>query len=240
MVDMEINITICDDEHTQIEYLNALVSKWAIKRDIVVYISEYMNAESFLFAYEDNKTLDILLLDIQMKNMDGVELARRIRIENEVVQIIFITGYADFISEGYEVSALHYLIKPIKEEKLYEVLDKAVTRLHKVEKTILINTADEIRRINLNEILYIEAFAHSVKIETNNGAVETKIAISEINKMLNYSFIRCHRSYIVGLKHISHITKTDVILDNGLKIPLARRLYKDVNHAFINYYRGGK
>lgn len=240
MVDMEINITICDDEYTQIEYLNALVSKWAIKRNIVVYISEYMNAESFLFAYEDNKTLDILLLDIQMKNMDGVELARRIRIENEVVQIIFITGYTDFISEGYEVSALHYLIKPIKEEKLYEVLDKAITRLHKVEKTILINTANEIRRINLNEILYIEAFAHSVKIATNTGAVETKIAISEINKMLNYSFIRCHRSYIVGLKHISHITKTDVILDNGLKIPLARRLYKDVNHAFINYYRGGK
>lgn len=77
--------------------------------------------ESFLFRYEEKKDYDILLLDVEMKAISGMELARRIRRENDSVQIVFITGYPDYISEGYDVSALHYLMKPISAGKLSEV-----------------------------------------------------------------------------------------------------------------------
>ncbi len=235
-----ISITICDDERAQIDYLSALVRKWADVRSHDVRITEFESAEGFLFSYEEDKTADILLLDIQMKGLDGVALARRIRQDNDAVQIVFITGYPDYMAQGYDVSALHYLMKTVKEDKLFEVLDKAVSKLKKEQKLLLVDSADGTIRIPQNDILFVEAFAHSVAIQTKNTVVETRISISEIEKLLDGSFIRCHRSYIVGLRHIGRITKTDVILDDGKAVPLSRRLYNDVNRAFIDYYKGGK
>lgn len=235
---MDIKIAFCDDEYTEIIYLTTIVRKWAVKQNISVCLSDFESAEHFLFAYEDDKTIDILLLDIQMKSMDGVELARQLRRDNDRIQIIFITGYSDFISEGYDVSALHYLMKPVKEDKLFEVLDKAVERLKVTEEILLVHTADMIERVPLGDILFIEAFAHYVVIQTKKTILETRAGISEIEQSLGNAFIRCHRSYIAGLKHISRITKTDIMLDTGKVIPLSRRLYTDVNRAFIDYHKG--
>ena len=235
-----INIAICDDERSEITYLASLVRKWATALGVDVRLSDYESAESFLFACGDNKTVDILLLDIQMKAMDGVELARQIRKDNDIVQIIFITGYSDYIAEGYDVSALHYLMKPVKEDKLFEVLDRATERSKKAEHTLFVQTSETTAKIPLDEILYIEAFAHYVVIQTKTDTIETRSNISEIEKSIGYGFVRCHRSYVASLNHIKRITKTDVILDNGKNIPLSRRLYTEINLAFIEYHKGSK
>lgn len=237
---MVINIALCDDEHTEIIYLYSLIRRWAASRDINVRLADYESAESFLFSYEDNRTVDILMLDIQMKNIDGIELARHIRKHNDTVQIIFITGYPDFIAEGYDVCALHYLMKPVKEDKLFEVLNKAAERISKVIQTLLIQTSDATIKVPLDDIRYIEAFAHYIVVQTKAAAIETRANIGDIEKSIGNAFVRCHRSYIVGLNHISRITKTDIILDNDKSIPLSRRLYKGVNLAFIEYHKGRK
>lgn len=232
-----LNITICDDEHLQIEYLAALVRKWADERGRAVRISNFESAENFLFSYEDDKTADILLLDIQMKELDGVELARQIRQDNDAVQIIFITGYLDFISEGYDVSALHYLIKPAKEDKLFEVLDRAVSRLQREEKSLLIDSSGEKFRIKLDDIRFIEAQDHYVCINTNSGDYKVKMRLSDIEKMLDGSFIRCQRSFIIGLKHIKKTTKLSVVLQSNKEIPISRSMYDVINTAIINYFK---
>jgi Response regulator of the LytR/AlgR family len=233
-----INIAICDDERTEIIHLASLVCKWAATQGIDVRLADYESAESFLFTYEDNNSVDILLLDIQMKNMDGVELARQIRRDNNIIQIIFITGYPDFIAEGYDVSALHYLMKPVKEDKLFEVLSRAAERLNNAEQALLVQASETTAKVPLDDILYIESFAHYVVIQTKTDMIETRANISEIEKSVGIGFIRCHRSYIVGLNHISRITKTAVILDNGKTIPLSRRLYTEINLTFIEYHKG--
>jgi DNA-binding LytR/AlgR family response regulator len=93
-------------------------------------------------------------------------------------------------------------------------------------------------RIPINDIIYIESLAHFSEVATVNGAFKVKTPISELEQQLNDSFVRCHRSYIVGLKYVDKITKTDVILDDGGVIPLSRRLYNDVNKALIKYFMG--
>lgn len=235
-----INIAVCDDERTEIQYLSGHVHKWAEERCTDIHLLSYDSAESFLFAYEDYNDIDILLLDIQMKSMDGVELARTIRVDNDTMQIVFITGYPDFMSQGYDVSALHYLMKPVKMEKLFELLDKAMERIRKAEQSLLVQTNDTTVKIRLNDILYIESFAHYVAVHTKNASTETRASISDIEKSIGNAFIRCHRSYIVGLNHISRITKTEVILDNGISVPLSRRLYTEINLAFIEYHKRGR
>lgn len=227
-----INIGICDDEEIQRNYLIKLLEKF---EDIT--IKTFSSAEEFLFHFDDNKNFDILLLDIEMKKINGIELAKTIRKENCDAQIIFITGFPDFVMEGYDVGALHYLLKPLKEDKFYEVLEKAIANLHKIDEFILVQTDTESERINLNNIIYIEAMLHNSIITCTDKKIPAKDSISKIDNDLNENFIKCHRSYTVNLRYIKSITKTDVIMDNGDIIPLSRRLYNEINKKFIEYYR---
>lgn len=236
---MNINIAICDDERTEIIYLSEFVRKWAAGRGISLRISDYESAEKFLFTYEDDKAVDILLLDIQMKTMDGVELARRIRKDNEAVQIIFITGYPDFIADGYDVSALHYLMKPVKEDKLFEVLDRAVKSLTKQKRAILLNIDGGSLRILIDEIIYVEALDHFLEVQAAGQKYTVKMPLYELERKLTGNFIHCHRSYIVNLSYIRKITRTEVVLDSGQILPLSRRLYANVNKAMMKYLTGG-
>ena len=137
-------IAICDDLATDRNYLSSLCEIWGSHNSYHIQISEFTSAENFLFHYAEKKDFDILLLDIEMGAMDGVTMARKLRQDNQTVQIIFITGYADYISDGYEVDALHYLMKPIQEEKFFTVLDRAVTKLIKNEKVLNIISKGEI------------------------------------------------------------------------------------------------
>lgn len=117
---MKYKIAVCDDSDADRQYIADLVNLWAKNREHTVQIFPFKSAESFLFQYTEDKEYDILLLDIEMGEMDGVTMAKRLRQEDDAVQIIFITGYSDYISEGYEVDALHYLMKPVKEAKLMD------------------------------------------------------------------------------------------------------------------------
>ena len=132
---MRCKIAICDDFEQDAKYIASAVNKWAEKERILLDVEVFPSADSFLFHYADHKDFDIMLLDIEMPSMSGIELAKKIRLENDAVQIIFITGYIDYISEGYDVAALHYLMKPLSEDKLSEVLNRAVLKIRKNEKT---------------------------------------------------------------------------------------------------------
>lgn len=235
---MKLTIAICDDEQTDINYLNMLVNHWADDRGFAVHIKTFVSAESFLFTYEENKSFDILLLDIEMGTMNGVELAKQIRKENEAMQIIFITGFPDFMVEGYEVSALHYLLKPVNESKFFEVLDKAQKGLYQKQKSIIITVDGQSFRIPIGDIMFCESYAHITVITTKRNSYQVRRSISELKNQLGETFILCHRSYLVGINHIRRISKTDILLDNDFIIPLSRRLYNEVNQAFIRYFKG--
>ena len=235
---MRYKIAICDDSKADTEYIASLVTNWANSSVNIVAVETFPSAEAFLFRYDDDKSYDILLLDIEMGCINGVQLAKKIRTNNSIIQIIFITGYSDFIAEGYEVSALHYLMKPVLEDKLSPVLDKAVKALGKTEKSVILTISGEAMRVPFGDIICFEAFAHSCAATTITEKFEVKSSISDIEKLLGNGFIRCHRSYIVGLKYIKSISKTEITLDCGAKVPLSRSNYNAVNQAFIRYFRG--
>lgn len=230
-----LNIAICDDVCAEIAYLTTLAKKWAELQQTAIRISGYESAESFLFAYEDTKDTDILLLDIQMKEMDGVALARKLRMDNEILQIIFITGFPDFIAEGYDVSALHYLMKPVKEKKLFEVFDKAKLRLQKTSQIITFSKTGGDIKINTDDIIYAEVLSHTVNLYLIKGKEEFQMRISDMECLLGDGFFRCHRSYIVSMKYVRRVTKTAMLLIDGREIPLSRNLYDSANQAFIHY-----
>ena len=237
---MAYRVAIVDDSNIDAEYVQSILESWAQDRRAGVQAQRFASAENFLFHYAEDKEWDILLLDIEMGAMDGISLAKRIRQDNETVQIVFVTGFGDYISEGYEVSALHYLMKPVKQDKLFAVLDRAVAAIQKTERVVLLPVDGEMLRLSVGQIEYVEAFSHAVAVTTEADTIQVKMPISEIEKLLGEGFVRCHRSYLVGLKHIARLSRTEVILDSGKILPLSRSAAASVHKAFISYYSGEK
>jgi len=229
---MSYKIAVCDDEAADITYAENLIKKWAKEREKEILIDRFFSAEAFLFEYENKKDYDILLLDIEMKEMDGVTMAKRIRQENESVQIVFITGYSDYISEGYEVAALHYLMKPVKEEKIFSVLDRAAQRIKHNERMLYLDVSGEMVRIPLYEIRYLEVIRNYVTVHAKQDYTVKK-TLSEVEKELDERFFKAGRSYLINLKLVRRVTKTEVYLADETVIPLPRGQYEAINKAII-------
>lgn len=231
---MKYKIAICDDEQDQIEHISSVVSKWGSRNSCACDISIFNSAEAFLFEYEDNKAYDILLLDVEMKSITGIELAKRIRKDNNRSEIIFITSHFEFVGEGYEVDALHYLLKPIDDNKLIQVLNKAADKLSVEPTFVVISCEDGTIKLYESDILYVEAFLHYIVIHTKDKEYRIKESISAFEEKLSGDFYRIHRSYVVSLKHITRISRTSVNIGNA-ELPLSRGKYDDVNRAFIEH-----
>ena len=143
---MALSIAVCDDDETDLQYITGLVNAWAARARIPVSVRTFPSAEAFLFHYAENRDFDILLLDVEMGKLNGIDLAKQLRAQNARMQIVFVTGYPDFIAEGYEVSALHYLMKPVRPEKLGEVLDRAADLSRKERPFLLVTSERETSR----------------------------------------------------------------------------------------------
>jgi DNA-binding LytR/AlgR family response regulator len=234
-----MRICLVDDDSTQLDYLKLLIEKWANKRNINTDISFYHSAEEMLFENNQSYPFDMIVLDVQMGQMNGIELARKIRRVDKNVIISFISGMADYVFEGYEVQAIRYILKPVKDKKVYELLDYVSTHRTKEKKYIIISISGEKKKINHDDIIYFESMGHYVVFHLENQEYDYKYNISELCKELSDSeFVRTHRSYVVNLKYIEKITKNECQLINNIKVPLSRNSYKAVNEKFIDYYKG--
>lgn len=232
---MKLKICICDDDTEQRTYLADIVCTWAKRNRHLAELRQYADAGSFLFDYSEEKDFDILLLDIEMPGMNGIELAKTIRCENAAVQIIFITGFYEYFSDGFDVSALHYLIKPADEGKLCAVLTRAVDNLAYRQRSVLLSTSEGDVKVPLADILYAEAQNVYVIIHTTQGNYRARMTLTKFSEQLDETFFRVHRSYIAGLKYIRKILRTEIVMVNGETIPISRGLYDNVHAALIKY-----
>ena len=229
---MTCHIAICDDSATDAAYVEHLLAQWAAARGIDCQTEQFSSAERFLFRYDEDQSFDILLLDIEMGGMDGVTMARRVRRDNQSVQIVFITGYSDYIAEGYDVAALHYLMKPVSREKLFSVLDRAVTQLQQNQRCLNLELSGELVRIPLYEIRYLDVHSNYVTVHARRDYT-VKRPLSEFEPALGPDFCRVGRALIVNLRQLRRVTRTEAVLADGTALPLPRGAYEPLNRAII-------
>jgi len=231
-----MRIAVIDDQPVDRDYIAALVSRWAKDRDTAVTAVPFPSAEAFLFAYSEDRDFDILLLDIEMGAINGVELAKTIRAENDAVQMVFITGFPDFIAEGYEVSALHYLMKPVDRDKLFSVLDRAAANLEKAERRLRVTFERRTDYVPFSKILYLEAQKQYVRIVTEGEEYRMKASLAETAAQLDEFFFPCQRSFIVNLRHVARILPDRVILKNGAEVPISRGMAEKIGREIIRLF----
>lgn len=231
---MACRIAICDDNAQDAAFAQTILTSWAAERQLSVQTQVFSSAEQFLFHYAEDKAFDILLLDIEMGAMDGVALARRVRQENDAVQIVFITGYSDYIADGYDVAALHYLMKPVKRDKLYAVLDRALEKRRQAERVLNLELPGELVRVPLREVRYLDVRQNYVTVHAKREYT-VKRTLGEFEKALDGRFFRAGRSLIVNLDFIRRVTRTEAVLSTGETLALPRGAYEPLNRAIIQH-----
>ncbi len=234
-------IAICEDEKVVLDYESSLVKDWAAGPLCggALELDTYISAEQFLFESEDKAPYDVLIFDIQMKNINGMELAKKLRARGCDSVIIFVTGIPDYAIEGYEVGAVRYILKPVKPEVLNGLLDAAYAECaKKAEVYFVLGQGADVERIPFEKIIYIEARGHYVFLKGTDFEREWKAGFSETTAAFEgRSFFCLRRGLLVNLAHVQRITRTDCVLDGGESLPVARGVYKELNEAFIDFYK---
>lgn len=247
---MKRRIGICEDVKAQQRNLCHMVEAWANESGYQAEVRLYDHASAFWFDWSGGLNLDILLLDIDLGEgqRNGMELAKIIREKDPRLVIIFITAMSEYMSQGYDVQAFHFLVKPVEEARLREVLNRAVwvAPAERKREYLLLSEEGQVMRVAFDEIVYAEAFSHSVTLHLSadarrKGVTEMEVrslGMKELEKRLPAEdFFRCHRSYILNLSHVNRLEKCQVFMDDGNCLPVSRRREKELFRAFVDYYR---
>jgi DNA-binding LytR/AlgR family response regulator len=221
---MSIRIAIVEDDRDQAARVAQMAGHWDAKAEIATYES----AEALLFDVQ--RAFDVLILDIQMPGMDGMALAKTLRVRGATAQMIFVTAFPDYMAEGYDVDAVNYLLKPVSREKLSHALDRARERLSRARRTVMIGG----ERFFADEIVSCEAKSRGVLIKTDAGVRLVRVTMNELENALGAGFFRCQRSFFANIDRVRRLTRTGLEMDDGSTVPLSRGLYDAANRAFID------
>ena len=231
-----IRIAIVDDEKVIREQIKKLIEK----KQTDCEIDTYGTGEDLLKA---DSVYDIIFLDIQMDGMNGIDTARALRQKADNTVLIFITSVKEYVFDAFDVATFHYLIKPIEENKFWEVCDRAVLEVTKKKQNpsgqIFIKTRSQSITLEQSDVLYIESRAKKVEIHTKTNIVEAYAAISELEKQLVGSFYRCHRGYLVNMAFIAGYENDSITLNNGETIILSKDKYSEFVKVYMRYLKNG-
>lgn len=223
-----MKIAICDDERKFAERLAGLI--------------EEPEAEIFMFGtgselLRSNTEFDIILLDIEMPDMNGLEIAAELMKKNKKCILVFVTSHSQYSTKGYEFRAFRYVLKSEPDEFIKRNINDAIDEHKGNNFTFTISGKHEIAKLYADDILYIEAFGHKVIVHTRERDYTGNERFNAVYQtLMPYGFVQCHKSYAVNVRHISSIKKGAFVnLTNEIKIPIGRKYNTEVIEKYLEF-----
>jgi len=233
-------IVICEDSEIDRGFMKAVLEQYFRERNEAVNILEYSSGKEVIADLEEEYLhMDLLILDIYMKDSNGMETAKKLRELHSEVPIVFYTASSEFAVESYDVQASGYLMKPLEKEKLGQLLDRLFEE--KPKKRLAVKVRREYRYIDTDDILYLESDKHSVTVHLMDGTeIQTTEKLSEIAGRINESrFLHCNQSYLVNMDQIKDV-KNSFLLVDGTEVPIRirgrREIIKRYNQYFMEHF----
>lgn len=220
-----MRIAICDEETGGRERIRTLLDR----EFSGAQTSEFDSGMKMIEAVKGGYQPDIVLLDIAMEGMNGMETARQLRALSDVI-LIFVTRVKEQVFQAFDVGAFHYLVKPVDEEKLKDVLNRAVKEAQKragASRFLLIKTAGTYRKIPVKDILFAENNGRKVILHTQTEKLEYYERMNHLEEVLGEGFFRCHRGYLVALAAVREYDNTSITVDGGEKVYLSKQKYAE-------------
>lgn len=236
-----MRIAICDDNEDDLQQVYELIREYCNVRNIEQVVLECFR---FADALVEQMNYDIYILDILIGEQSGIELAKQIRNTTGLKgEIIFTTSCTDFALDAFSVNAKQYLLKPVKKEKLYQVLDQIVQSMASKKPSVMmqVKTADGVEELAADEIICVENTARIMKFYMRSGRMVDSIYIRssfEDNVAIllkQTNFIQTHKSFVINMDYIQRYHQSEILMNNGLLIPISRRNVTEVRHQYMSY-----
>lgn len=234
-----LRVAICDDLQVFLNHIKKTLLNWE-GRPNDMCVQTFEDADSLLTAH-NSKPFDIILLDVIMPLLNGIEAAREIRQHDQSVKIVFLTTSPEFAVDSYTVKANNYLLKPVDPEKLYACLQELVEEMQKDPKTIVIKSAKALHHVDVKNIEYLEAQNKHVLFALSDGTTITSIEplySYEDQLPLADGFFKCSRSYIVNIHRIDTYTTKEIQMQSGYRISISRNCHKEFEAAYFEVLFG--
>lgn len=228
-----VSIAICDDEEYMMMQLSSILSECMNQRKIKFQLYQFYSGEELLKC---NKRFDCIFLDIQMKELNGIETAKKLREKMSDSIIIFVTILKEYALEAFDVEAFSYLLKPVSIEKINQIVDRVMKNI--VQKDFLvIQKGIYCRKVEFSSIYYCEVIKRKIFVHTEKEIIDYYNKFEELENELSSDFFCCHRSYLVNLAYVSRFDHTTVYLKNGEGIPMSRLRIQQFSKALIEYLK---
>ena len=231
-----IHIAVCDDEKHMSDQIRAFVSDFFRKKNREIYLRTFLSGEELL-SYDGQ--IDILFLDIQMKDIDGMETARKLRAGKFRGFLIFITVLKEMVFESFEVQTYDYLVKPVDKKQFERTMERLYASMKNAsEDSLLVRKGYEGRIVQKDEIVFCEIIDRKIYLNLTSGEVlDYYERIENLETKLNNHFFRCHRSYLINLKHLKGYKNGMAYMDNGKEVPVSRLRSKEFSSVVLQYMK---
>lgn len=232
-----LRIAVCDDDLQELSRISRLLKEYQEEKDTALHLDTYSGAIELLETMKSGD-YDILLLDVLMPGINGMQTAHEIRGFDRDIKIIFLTSSPEFAVESYAVDAYYYLLKPATQVRLFPILDKLLSEASRSQEALSIKLSSGMIRILFNRLEYLEIMSKKLYFHLVDGSVkEVYGSLSEYEKTLldRKEFIKTHRSYIVNMEWIQTMTPGMLTTSSGKSLPISRLLYTEVREAYMNH-----
>jgi DNA-binding LytR/AlgR family response regulator len=239
-----LQIAVCDDCNNELLQIKQIVEEFKASHVFQYNIKcdSFSSGLDLLMAMENGKSYDIYILDVVLPLMTGIEVAAEIRKLNNISKILFLSSSHEFAVDSYKVNAFYYLLKPIKEEEIMPILEKACFDIvNNKENEIIVKGKRSLTKISLHNLEYTEVLGRKLFFHLTGGEVLESLGtmIQLENEVLSDKrFIKPHRSYIVNMDCIRRITNKDIITISNKFVPISREIYKNIKKVYIDYSFG--
>ncbi len=231
-----IRIAICDDEKHMSDHIRAMASDFFRKKNREIQLRTFLSGEELL-NYDGQ--IDILFLDIQMNGMDGLETARKLRAGKFRGFLIFITVLKEMVFQSFEVQAYDYLVKPVDEKQFRKTMERLYVSMQNTsEDSLLVQQGYERRIVPKDEIVFCEVIDRKIYLNLASGeVVDYYERIENLETKLGSHFFRCHRSYLINLKHLKGYKNGTAYMDNHKEIPVSRLRSREFSGVVLQYMK---
>lgn len=232
-----MKIAVCDDDIQCIAKVCALLEQWAQQKKIALTLYHFSDGDELLRAHQKH-CMDLIILDIMMPLLSGLDTAKVLRNNDDHTPIIFLTSSKEFAIDSYEVHALHYMLKPVSAEQLFNTMSYFLDVSRQSEQYFPAQTANGFCKLRISDIEYLEAMNKHVNVHmTNSSVLQIHEQFSKCEQFFTpeIGFFKCHRSYIVQMRHIEQFTKNSIITYHQVTIPVSRSSSAAFKDAYFNY-----